>query len=42
MIHSMGRVWFQAVYRVFDLGNKEIVIDNFISEIMYRILFLIN
>ena len=42
MIHSRGVVTFQAVYRVFDLCNRELVIDNFIFEVMYRIMFLLK
>ena len=42
MVHSRSLVTFQAVYRIFDLCDSKIVIDNFVLELIRTIVCVIN
>ena len=42
MIHSRSLVTFQAIYRIFDLCDSKIIVDNFVLEITRTIICVTN
>ena len=42
MVHSRSLVAFQAIYRIFDLCDSKIIIDNFVLEITRTIICVVN